>query len=628
MLDGAGPRGRGERAPGRRGPGAGLLWQGLSFLLGLGLERRHGQPACPPPPPGHARGSWGRAEDCCCRSVTLGLRRGSPRAGGRSRPLWGAPGPGPGSQVSALSRAHAPHAGDADGGQEGRPGRAPPGRRGRTGLAGDWEKSIGPAGARACGPGLHSQAGSPCAESPALPSEKKKASRSRFSYSGCLPGPRAFPKGGQEGRGLWGRRKGEEGVWGCGASSCEQEMRRSHHHLLLLLCAGEDREETAPRGGAGGGGGLPCPGRGPASHKQAPGAQDTRVQFQIKARHVRVAAPCQAQMANDVPDLQAQGGHRASSAVALGLLCPPTPSAHQASSRLSLPGAPDSAASPLALHPRRTCLPSEGEGERGSGEGCPHPTVASAEEPSPPPGPGHSPPGRRPCRPFRHPQTFWGRAPSPSVQGQAHPSPICQPPPALSHQPPRPQAVAQERPCPRSPAASPTTSPRQCSCRGLALTLLARVQQVLLQVAPEHPLLRAALLLSFLPGLHGWGHGALAQPPTPEAFALPVPHGIPSWPPGPARPQGGGGPGSRQRLLPLEPWPHGSGRGRGSCQDPGKKLRLVARTGTRPARPTQPWGGGAGSCAAPQTCFLLEHLCNHRGWGGGGSNTASPLAAT
>lgn len=258
-------------------------------------------------------------------------------------------------------------------------------------------------------------------------------------------------------------------------------MRRSHHHLLLLLCAGEDREETAPRGGAGGGGGLPCPGRGPASHKQALGAQDTRVQFQIKARHVRVAAPCQAQMANDVPDLQAQGGHRASSAVALGLLCPPTPSAHQASSRLLLLGAPDSAASPLALHPRRTCLPSEGEGERGSGEGCPHPTVASAEEPSLPPGPGHSPPGRRPCWPFRHPQTVWGRAPSPSVQGQARPSPICQPPrpcpislpvprqslrsgPALAPQPPAP---------PRAPASAPAAAwplpswPEcsRCSCR-------------------------------------------------------------------------------------------------------------------------------------------------------------------
>lgn len=188
--------------------------------------------------------------------------------------------------------------------------------------------------------------------------------------------------------------------------------------------------------------------------------------------------------------------------------------------------------------------------------------------------------------------------------------------PALSHQPPRPQAVAQERPCPRSPAASPTTSPRQCSCRGLALTLLARVQQVLLQVAPEHPLLRAALLLSFLPGLHGWGRGALAQPPTPKSFALPVPHGIPSWPPGLARPQGGGGPGSRQRLLPLEPWPHGSGRGRGSCQDPGKKLRLVARTGTRPARPTQPWGGGRKLCSSSNLLPVRASLQPQGlGWG-------------
>lgn len=188
--------------------------------------------------------------------------------------------------------------------------------------------------------------------------------------------------------------------------------------------------------------------------------------------------------------------------------------------------------------------------------------------------------------------------------------------PALSHQPPHPQAVAQERPCPRSPAASPTTSPRQCSCRGLALTLLARVQQVLLQVAPEHPLLRAALLLSFLPGLHGWGRGALAQPPTPKSFALPVPHGIPSWPPGLARPQGGGGPGSRQRLLPLEPWPHGSGRGRGSCQDPGKKLRLVARTGTCPARPTQPWGGGRKLCSSSNLLPVRASLQPQGlGWG-------------
>lgn len=37
-----------------------------------------------------------------------------------------------------------------------------------------------------------------------------------------------------------------------------------------------------------------------------------------------------------------------------------------------------------------------------------------------------------------------------------------------------------------------------------------------------------------------------------------------------------------------------------------------------PARPAQALGG-PGSCAAPQTRFLLEHLCNHRGRGGGGS---------
>lgn len=75
-----------------------------------------------------------------------------------------------------------------------------------------------------------------------------------------------------------------------------------------------------------------------------------------------------------------------------------------------------------------------------------------------------------------------------------------------------------------------------------------------------------------------------------------------------------GGLGNRPQLLPLGLRPHGSSCGRGSCQDTGKKLCLVAWPGTRPS---QPWG--AGSCAASQTRFLLEHLCNHRAWGGGGS---------
>lgn len=82
-----------------------------------------------------------------------------------------------------------------------------------------------------------------------------------------------------------------------------------------------------------------------------------------------------------------------------------------------------------------------------------------------------------------------------------------------------------------------------------------------------------------------------------------------------------GGLGNGQQLSPLGPQPQGSSSGRGSCQDPGTKLCLVAQLSTRPPRPEQLWGewGGAGSCAAPQTRFLLEHLCNHRAWGGGGS---------
>jgi hypothetical protein len=78
-----------------------------------------------------------------------------------------------------------------------------------------------------------------------------------------------------------------------------------------------------------------------------------------------------------------------------------------------------------------------------------------------------------------------------------------------------------------------------------------------------------------------------------------------------------GGLGNGQQLLPLGPPPHGSGYGTGSYQDPGMKLCLVAQPGTLQSRLAQ--FSGAGSCAAPQTRFLLEHLCNHRAWGGGGS---------
>lgn len=49
-----------------------------------------------------------------------------------------------------------------------------------------------------------------------------------------------------------------------------------------------------------------------------------------------------------------------------------------------------------------------------------------------------------------------------------------------------------------------------------------------------------------------------------------------------------GGLGNRQQLLPLGPRPHGSGCGRGSCQDPGKKLCLVALALLAPLSP----GGG------------------------------------
>lgn len=85
----------------------------------------------------------------------------------------------------------------------------------------------------------------------------------------------------------------------------------------------------------------------------------------------------------------------------------------------------------------------------------------------------------------------------------------------------------------------------------------------------------------------------------PKTFALPVPHRIPSQSLGLARPQGAGlrtragwrvawATGRSSRLW--GPRPHGSGRGRGSRQDPGKKLCLVAQAGTRPSGPAQPWG--------------------------------------
>lgn len=87
-----------------------------------------------------------------------------------------------------------------------------------------------------------------------------------------------------------------------------------------------------------------------------------------------------------------------------------------------------------------------------------------------------------------------------------------------------------------------------------------------------------------------------------------------------------GGLGNRQQPLPLglppatRKWPWKRKR-----QDPGTKLGLVADLALAPLACSGL--AGAGSCAAPQTRFLLEHLCNHRaGWGRQLTFTSSPTS--
>lgn len=142
-------------------------------------------------------------EDCRCRSVTLGLWQGS----GEGRrvllsPLgcaWARP-QQPG--VYPFQRTCPTCGGCRQG-----PGRAARMKRphwARRELGEEHQSQLEHVPVAKI---LHSQAGSPCAESWTLPIKKKKAPRSHFSYSGCLPGPRAFPKGGQEGLGPLGEEK-------------------------------------------------------------------------------------------------------------------------------------------------------------------------------------------------------------------------------------------------------------------------------------------------------------------------------------------------------------------------------------------------------------------------------------
>lgn len=159
--------------------------------------------------------------------------------------------------------------------------------------------------------------------------------------------------------------------------------------------------------------------------------------------------------------------------------------------------------------------------------------------------------------------------------------------------------------CPehRGAASAPrSVPPDPTAALSRLLTLLARTLQLLLQVTPEHPLLRAALLLSLLPRLHGWSpRGPWPSPLCPpKTFALPVPHRILSRPLGLARPQGaglqtgeGGGWPGQQAAAPASA-SGAPGYTEVAVEEEAartlKKLGLVAQAGTRPSGPAQPWG--------------------------------------
>lgn len=190
---------RGETAHRRwRGPGAGLHWQGRSFPLGLELDGSISslptlllstRPAMP--------GGAGEGEGAAV------ARKALARAGGCLRPLCGALGPGPSSRVSTLSRER---------GCRQRPGRVTGKGTARTKRPRWARRELGEEHRSQLkrtrvAESLHSREGPPCVESGAPPVEKRKAPRSHFSYSGCLPGPRAFPKGGREGWGPLGEEK-------------------------------------------------------------------------------------------------------------------------------------------------------------------------------------------------------------------------------------------------------------------------------------------------------------------------------------------------------------------------------------------------------------------------------------